>query len=404
MNKLFIPILIFALCGCTYTATPRPIEPDMVLNFHSDSAIQIINSQTTEAANIENLPIRVNLKAATDAAIALLKEELKKKGVEYSNSSAKALALSLEKLTFRNDLIPTECTATFLVKTGSGVSKKFIGHQDLVMRGVTDACDIAITKATVSIINDQEIRSFIDPTLHSDELAKNQEIHAEHREILRVPVNELILPEGMSAPIAFHYSVRLAKPTDMATLERLRSESRKLLGTSLGISTIGVVEAFVIPGFFSGSLIAGAIFITPLALTLAAIDQHNYNSIEEAFEQTELVPLTQQRLALRTDVASATQNAEGVMVELIITSYGLTYEPVCLFADAAIIVKNNGQPFYEELVYIEPYLRSADASPPICASAELFAHDSGALIKRGLNEYSQVLSAILLKRTRALSW
>ena len=88
-----------------------------------------------------------------------------------------------------------------------------------------------------------------------------------------------------------------------------------------------------------------------------------------------------------------------ILAELIISSYGLTKEPACLFADAAIVVSKDGQPLLQEFIYIEPYLRSADAPAPLCATVDRFAADKGKLIRQGLNDYAQILAAIFMQRT-----
>ena len=281
MNQSFITILLLILCSCTYTATPPPIEPGAVIEFQSDSFLNITNAQTIEDGQILNFPQKVNLKEATESAIALLKTDLERHGVSLSDSAERKLAISLEKLSFRTDIIPTECQATFLVESDTGLSRKIKGHQNLAMKGLKTACDRAITAAATKILNDRAIRGFIDPALENSGQTDEREQSITTPQIVRVPINALVLPAELQH-VHFEYSVRLAQPADTETLEKMRSTSKKLLGASLGISAVGVAEAFLLPSFFSGSLIAGAIFITPLAISVSAVEHHQLNAIEEA--------------------------------------------------------------------------------------------------------------------------
>ncbi|HEY5672163.1 MAG TPA: hypothetical protein VIR78_00490 [Malonomonas sp.] len=398
MNHSFVAILLLILCSCTYMASPPPIEPGAVLEFQSDSVINITNAQTVEDRQIVNFPMKVNLKEATESAITLLKPELDRHGVILCDSAEKELALSLVELSFRTDIVPTECQATFLAESKTGLSRKIKGHQDLAMKGLKTACNHAITAAATKILNDRAIRGFIDPALENSGQTDEIEQVITAPPIVRVPFKKLVLPAELQNA-HFEYSVRLAQPAEMETLEQMRSTSKKLLGASLGISAVSVAEAFLIPSFFSGSLIAGAIFITPLAISVSAVEHHQLNTIETVLEQTDLVKLTRQNVATLCESTDSRQDSQTLLVELIITSYGLTKEPACLSADAAIVVTTGDQLLFQEFIYIEPYLRSEDVPAPVCATVDLFAADNGKLIRQGLTDYAQILAAIFLQRT-----
>lgn len=163
-------MLILTLCGCTviYKAEPNPMKVGMVEQFQSNATIQIINSQTSEDSQMENvgggMTFKINPKELTDSAIELLKEELEKNGIETNNSSPKILNLSLDKLYMGNYIMAAGCTVTITVETNSGISKIF-KRQNTSSLGIWNACDFAITKVVANIINDPEIRYFIDPTL-----------------------------------------------------------------------------------------------------------------------------------------------------------------------------------------------------------------------------------------------
>ena len=228
-------------------------------------------------------------------------------------------------------------------------------------------------------------------------------LSAEHtsKQIIHVPYVTLDNSKA-DYPYSFDLVVRNAGEADTAMIEKLRGRTWTILGSSLGISTISVVEAFAIPGFFSGTLIAGAVILVPLSITIAAMEHHVFNTIERALQETSLTELTQENLS--NYLPSFPFEGERATVELIIIGFGLTENPSCIFTDAVIKVSFKDKTYYEDIIYIEPYLRSEDAPPPICRPLDTFAQKNGKLLKQGLIEYSQVLSAILRKRTKALPW
>jgi len=225
---------------------------------------------------------------------------------------------------------------------------------------------------------------------------------SQEQEIIRIPARELN-PLNSHHIDQFNLKVRGTTQTDTNALKRLRANTQSFVVSSLGISTLSVAEAFAIPSFFSGSLVAGAIFIAPLAISFSVIDQRQHEAIQSALQETSLLDIAAESLKKRTpQLGSSSPNAPKV--ELIIVAHGLTQQPLCLFVDAAIIVTVQGNPIFEDIIYLEPFLRSSDAPPPVCGSLGDFAEDDGRIIRRGLIEYGQVLAAILVKRTKVFSW
>ncbi len=78
----------------------------------------------------------VNLKETTATTIAFLQAEFAKSGVEVS------------------------CT----LQTGSGLKKQF-RENNVSGLDIFHACNFALTKVVAAIVNDEEVRRFIDPQL-----------------------------------------------------------------------------------------------------------------------------------------------------------------------------------------------------------------------------------------------
>jgi hypothetical protein len=161
LSKLAIVcIALFSSYGCTYTAKPHPITPDMVSSFRSDASLQLKNLQTTETAEMDNLNLKFNLKETTKSAIELLEGELLSFGVKTDPTSTRSLGLSIDKLRYHNYFLLAGCTVTMTVETGSGL-KKTINEQNNSGLGIMPACDYAITMAVANVLNDSEIRNYI---------------------------------------------------------------------------------------------------------------------------------------------------------------------------------------------------------------------------------------------------
>jgi len=114
---------------------------------------------------------------------------------------------------------------------------------------------------------------------------------AVQKDIVRVPAGEL-KPLNSQLIEQFQWDVRGTTPADTESLERLRAFTQSFLGSSLGISALSVAEAIAIPGFFSGSLVASAIILAPLAITLSLVEHKQYETIQRALQETSLLELT----------------------------------------------------------------------------------------------------------------
>lgn len=158
-----IPPLLFVLtiCGCTYTAKPWPMKPEMVTPFQSSATIKVVNTQTTGTTLIVNTPAqKVNLKDATDKTITLLKEELGKSGVKHDDAVEKSLALSIDSVAFQNYFVAVGCDITVTYATGDGDSNSLVVDNRSGI-DLNYACNFAITKAVAAIINDSQVRNYL---------------------------------------------------------------------------------------------------------------------------------------------------------------------------------------------------------------------------------------------------
>lgn len=159
-------LILLALSGCTYTANPWPMKPDMLTPFESTSAIKILNTSATEKAPIYGTGIKTDLHQTTEATINLLKSELSKSGLNFDEESTKTIEISLKSLASVNYFVALGCDMTYQVETGDGYSKEIKVHNKSGL-SLNLACDFAITKAVADIINDEQIRSYIGTSINN---------------------------------------------------------------------------------------------------------------------------------------------------------------------------------------------------------------------------------------------
>jgi hypothetical protein len=199
--------------------------------------------------------------------------------------------------------------------------------------------------------------------------------------------------------------VRGLREADLASIESIREATRRLTGSSVALSGVATAEALLIPGFFSGSLVAGGLILAPLAIGLNAAEKRQHDAIVAALTETDLADAARAGLAKRLPPPSP-----GATLSVIVLAYGLVpkyaeaHGPLCLALDADIVLHDRGREVYRDTVYLEAWRRSADAPPPVCADMAAFAANDGAALRNAVLDYAQVLAAIVRQRTPALPW
>lgn len=224
------------------------------------------------------------------------------------------------------------------------------------------------------------------------------------RAIERLPVRTFDAWPG-AAPRAIALEVRGVREADLASIEKMREETRRMTGMSLAVSGVGAAEALLIPGFFSGSLVAGALILAPLAIGLNSAQRRQHETIVAALKQADLIEGTRAALAPRLPPGPG-----EATLSVIVLAYGLVPKEGgalrrhCLTVVADLVLASGGEEIYRDTVHMAPWRRSADAPPPVCAHWEDFAAKDGAPLRHAALDAAQVLAAIARHRTPALPW
>lgn len=139
------------------------LKPNMVNQFKSSAEVTLVNGQPNKVhvpvVGAEKMLIDLNY--TTENTIGLLAHELKRKGVTIVDDADKKITVTLEKIVLREvpPHIP-DCFMTYNIKAGDDISKKIIEHN--VSLDWNAACSFTPAKAVAAILNDDEIRAYID--------------------------------------------------------------------------------------------------------------------------------------------------------------------------------------------------------------------------------------------------
>jgi len=216
-----------------------------------------------------------------------------------------------------------------------------------------------------------------------------------------------LAPQRFAAPAvtAVTLDVRGPGSADLKSIEELRELTHRMTGTSLGVSGVALAEAVAMPGFLSGSLVAGSLILAPLAIGINAVERRQHETIVTALKKTDLLGVTRGALAGRLPAP-----LPGNTLTVIVLAYGLVPKyghpngPLCLSLDADLVLRAGDRELFRDTVFLEPYRRSADAPPPVCADMAAFAAHDGAALRNAVLDYAQVLAAIVRDRLPALPW
>jgi hypothetical protein len=207
----------------------------------------------------------------------------------------------------------------------------------------------------------------------------------------------------LSAPTL---DVRGPREADLASIEELRALTRRMTGTSLGVSGVALAEAAALQGYFyAGSLVASSLILAPLALSVNAMERRQQETVVGALQKADLVADVRAALAKRLPAPSPQTTLSVIVLAYgLVPKYGHPQGPLCLTLDADLLVHAGTRELFRDTVYLEAWRRSADVPPRVCGTLEDFARKDGAALHNAVLDYAQVLAAVTRLRLPALPW
>lgn len=164
MRYLLLLFTLFISACATYAPQPDPMKAEMISPFKSTSSINLINAQEQSQLRVERFGgIPVNLQATTDETIKQLTEQLSLAGVKIDPKSSKQLKLQVQELyQFPTPPPFTEiCTIKARLTTNNKTDKTY-RVENFSGIDIFHACNFALTKLVAEIINDPDIRLFLE--------------------------------------------------------------------------------------------------------------------------------------------------------------------------------------------------------------------------------------------------
>lgn len=159
--RLLPLFMLIALAGCSlkYEPKPSPVQPDKIPTLDITQPFALVNAQRSDA--VINLPVSpytvtVNLYKTTDTLIALIKDELNKKGVAVSESADKKIKISVVDIWMVPRVGVFKCDFNITADIGgNAIGMKASGES----WNYEKAMDLALTEtAIVFIYNDKFIQ------------------------------------------------------------------------------------------------------------------------------------------------------------------------------------------------------------------------------------------------------
>ncbi len=226
--------------------------------------------------------------------------------------------------------------------------------------------------------------------------------------VVQVPAGEL-LPLALRGPVALTLRIREAGAADQEVLKALQHEDEKLTSTMLVTSGYGLWDALTWGGVGAGAEVLGAIIVLPTVLALNVVNAKSRDAINRALRDAELGKQIRTHLEALAPASDSLQSGLAAQLSVLV-SYGVVPKDnpdtgvLCLVTRAILMVDVDGRTAFQDVVHIEPYLRSSDSPPPLCGSLDTLAARDAHAVRNALVDYAQVLAAIIVRRTEALPW
>jgi len=229
-------------------------------------------------------------------------------------------------------------------------------------------------------------------------------------EIQRLPV-QVLESFGDDRQGSVELVVRQATLDEQGLIRRHLDESRggALLGLGVaGLSAAGAASAAATGMYmYSGAMAAGAILILPLSLMVYALGEREAAHLRKGLDLERF--LNELRGSLPP--ASGPAVDPGYEVEVLLVEYGLVDRrlserdaAICLIADVQVSVKHVHATIYQETLFLEPFLRSADAPPPPCRQIDDWVEQEGARLAAARRTLAQAIARMIRARLEVLPW
>ncbi|MBW2410837.1 MAG: hypothetical protein JRF72_13640 [Deltaproteobacteria bacterium] len=148
---------------------------------------------------------------------------------------------------------------------------------------------------------------------------------------------------------------------------------------------------------------AGGILFTAGGAVWGEINSNNHSIVSKAFRETDFAAQIQYILDKNLSFHFPGEPDDMTAIKLLILDYGFSTrgaDTLEFYCEANIEVRHAGEVVFEDFIFWSAQTRSQDVPPPVSASLGAFAKDEGALMRSMLQESSEVVAAVVLKRLK----
>jgi hypothetical protein len=234
--------------------------------------------------------------------------------------------------------------------------------------------------------------------------------------IERIPCKTIELPIAEGSGIS-KIEVRLAKESEISKVWPNTLFEGFMEGGASLFTGIGCV---IMNPMLGQAAAVGGIILFPGLTVMGAINASDRSAIVTAFKEVDLPKRLQETIDRRLHSDPVLKPERTYLLEIVILGYGLLSETkddrrssglhpktppegveiLCFNFDAEVNLKDSNGIVYQDRITLERYRRSIDAPPPTCTSLNQFAAADAKLTKKTLEEASEVIAAIVVKRLR----
>jgi hypothetical protein len=168
IKHLLAIILLANVGGCAHTFVPsmgEEFEPGAIPEFESKNTLRLQNVQT-DAESVTFLRYAwdyylANRQECSDVAIAIVKRELTKRGMEVSDTGTKSLKLAVETVDSRGTVY-WDVIVRLRAEAGNGYIAEYEGSSNTVTPyGARGAADAALSYSVANMLKDPKIMEYL---------------------------------------------------------------------------------------------------------------------------------------------------------------------------------------------------------------------------------------------------
>jgi hypothetical protein len=170
LKYVLIVILAAYIGGCAHTFTPTvrdEFAPGTIPEFSSKNEVTLVNGQTNaEAVTFLRMGVHyylANRQECSNVAVAVVKREITKRGMQVVDGNARTLKLSVVSLSSDTGGLTYDVVIRLSAHAGNGYSADYEGRCSGGVSGYQAhfAADVALNESVIAMLKDPKIQDYL---------------------------------------------------------------------------------------------------------------------------------------------------------------------------------------------------------------------------------------------------